>query len=1284
MIESTSSSVANDSRQTISHDHDADLQIEPENLSALLAATSSTMTASETTTAPQITSHVDLDPVSASSSPTNSSSSILPNSLPLVSFNELEHNSSNADQIILHHDAHQIFLPPSSSFVSSSTTASSESPSKKHSLAGRKAARVLRLFRSNSNESDSEPGSRETAVYDSVYDQDNDDFDEEYEDKGLDDEYVLYEQKSTNNQPHNKGSVIYQSINNSSSVSPYTPKLSSDNLSHSADHLTPVQLESALSSKVNSSYQDIDSQRKVANGKIVEFLGHFNLLDNIPHFLKSTTKATHNDANNDVIAEDQTSDTSDLDDLHDGDDKVLKLINDLQQKTTSKDYTELLNRNYQTLRHSQEKLEEKLPQVKDTIPDTGLQNSYKPDLHNIDNSNFPLKVELTPFTNKVGGHTEIFRFSVRAVCKAMVNRENTWYETIEVKHPELLKFMPKYIGVLNVRYTGLLEKSEDDNANKAMNEELKESTNDKKKKASKKRYVKILPPEVILTDNKHIIPQSLWNNYLLDSESLKRNQNEPLINADANSLSSKSFLSFQKQCLNSNGNLGPKNSLNGGSTSTKSVGSTKVNLGLQELVIKEVFAPIEKHARFLKNNQRNNLHHQHNHSLHHLNKFSSSNQERSASDTGIIQPLKMKADDKGVASPSLKTDDLNDKFEQRISPLSDYKINSNPSSSNLVNWGTSKSHEHSILSKHCETTNSLRSSSDSDDLMNDNINSNKNTLNSSCMEQPKKHHRYSTPTEERPSFLLDDNYHQNEETIAEIDELVVPSCTVSKNLRTADLANTTAASAASVITADESLSNQISENEINGSQRSRHRLKSHSSLVDLTSINDNQEMNQYPTRESIISAVKAFRSINAEANNFKNMEKESNLGTGDEDKDDSKDKSFLQLVQRTSEKNRDKNLKSTCTPPTITHSTVSHKNADTIFPDNLSSDRIQKIKEQYPNCDVDIRIEKFIVLGDLTVGMSKPCVLDLKMGTRQYGVEATLAKKLSQQKKCAATTSFKLGVRMCGMQVWDKNLDKYIFKDKYFGRSLHIGSEFAKCLTRFLYDGQSGIGIVKNIPVLIDKLQDLMKIFNKLKGYRLYGSSLLLMYDGIPKKMSLNSAVLSTDDNLDENSDFWLSEDCLKPNLVVRIIDFAQCIIGEDMESICKNVSFPPKHPYESDKGYEKGLLSLIRYCKIIFNAITGVDFDEFAKFRVINNPRDVKLRKSVKLYQVLKKWLTENPRIYERVKKDINIGYYIFDIEESDISDYVSEVCNFDKYFSKYKTFENNTTSEDFGEVSD
>lgn len=54
-------------------------------------------------------------------------------------------------------------------------------------------------------------------------------------------------------------------------------------------------------------------------------------------------------------------------------------------------------------------------------------------------------VELKPYRHQVGGHTTVFRFSRRAVCKQLNNRENEFYERIEMRHPDMLVFLPKYV-----------------------------------------------------------------------------------------------------------------------------------------------------------------------------------------------------------------------------------------------------------------------------------------------------------------------------------------------------------------------------------------------------------------------------------------------------------------------------------------------------------------------------------------------------------------------------------------------------------------------------------------------------------------------------------------------------------------------------------------------------------------------------------------------------------------------------------------------------------------------
>ena len=57
-------------------------------------------------------------------------------------------------------------------------------------------------------------------------------------------------------------------------------------------------------------------------------------------------------------------------------------------------------------------------------------------------------VELKPFKHQVGGHSTVFRFSRKAVCKQLSNKENEFYEIVEQAHPELLRYMPRSVLIL--------------------------------------------------------------------------------------------------------------------------------------------------------------------------------------------------------------------------------------------------------------------------------------------------------------------------------------------------------------------------------------------------------------------------------------------------------------------------------------------------------------------------------------------------------------------------------------------------------------------------------------------------------------------------------------------------------------------------------------------------------------------------------------------------------------------------------------------------------------------
>ena len=61
---------------------------------------------------------------------------------------------------------------------------------------------------------------------------------------------------------------------------------------------------------------------------------------------------------------------------------------------------------------------------------------------------FPTHVMvLEPYSHQVGGHSTMFRFSRRAVCKQLNNRENQFYEMIEQRHPDMLPFLPRWVSI---------------------------------------------------------------------------------------------------------------------------------------------------------------------------------------------------------------------------------------------------------------------------------------------------------------------------------------------------------------------------------------------------------------------------------------------------------------------------------------------------------------------------------------------------------------------------------------------------------------------------------------------------------------------------------------------------------------------------------------------------------------------------------------------------------------------------------------------------------------------
>ncbi|KAL1129083.1 hypothetical protein AAG570_013614 [Ranatra chinensis] len=139
--------------------------------------------------------------------------------------------------------------------------------------------------------------------------------------------------------------------------------------------------------------------------------------------------------------------------------------------------------------------------------------------------------------------------------------------------------------------------------------------------------------------------------------------------------------------------------------------------------------------------------------------------------------------------------------------------------------------------------------------------------------------------------------------------------------------------------------------------------------------------------------------------------------------------------------------------------------------------------------------QNFLVLENLTWKFRLPCILDLKMGTRQYDDNDSLAKRQRKMVKVVTTTSGKLGVRVGGMQVYQVTSGRFLCRNKFYGRTLSAGG-FSAAVRHFLHDGTRLR--VEVLPPLIRRLEALVDVLENQTSLRLYTTSLLLLYEGEP------------------------------------------------------------------------------------------------------------------------------------------------------------------------------------------
>eukprot|EP00924_Labyrinthula_sp_SR-Ha-C_P005354 maker-scaffold_1-snap-gene-29.47-mRNA-1 protein AED:0.00 eAED:0.00 QI:201/1/1/1/1/1/2/362/377 len=143
----------------------------------------------------------------------------------------------------------------------------------------------------------------------------------------------------------------------------------------------------------------------------------------------------------------------------------------------------------------------------------------------------------------------------------------------------------------------------------------------------------------------------------------------------------------------------------------------------------------------------------------------------------------------------------------------------------------------------------------------------------------------------------------------------------------------------------------------------------------------------------------------------------------------------------------------------------------------------------------------YLVLENVTYNLKRPHVMDLKMGTQQYGSFESAKKKKSKELRCKNTTSSSLGLRIAGVQMYcdTKYLDEgiesgstsLVFKDKYWGRGLDV-SGVKRAFSCFFGEGKYR----NELKRLIEDLGELITAIKNI-CWRFYGCSALLSFDTV-------------------------------------------------------------------------------------------------------------------------------------------------------------------------------------------
>lgn len=164
----------------------------------------------------------------------------------------------------------------------------------------------------------------------------------------------------------------------------------------------------------------------------------------------------------------------------------------------------------------------------------------------------------------------------------------------------------------------------------------------------------------------------------------------------------------------------------------------------------------------------------------------------------------------------------------------------------------------------------------------------------------------------------------------------------------------------------------------------------------------------------------------------------------------------------------------------------------------------------------------YLVLENLTQGFDSPCVMDVKIGAKTYGPDATELKKCQEDAKYVGTKiphGFSILGIIVGMRRWTKNFGRQLKENK-----LH------EVLENYFNTAENDAKAASAIAsCFVEQLEEIQALFQQQTKFHIYGSSLLFVYD------------YSAFANFSRTGDMQ----SLRSSVCVKLIDFAHVFPGD-------------------------------------------------------------------------------------------------------------------------------------------